>query len=576
MTTQHSEVAGIPLLLGPALDGRCAGGLTFRVGYADETLATSGITHLTEHLALHFSDPTKLHSNGITGANTTTFHVSGTLEEVVTFLNEVAAALRDLPLDRLETEKSVLRTEAARRGGPADMLHAWRFGARDYGLASYAELGLHRIGREDVAAWAARWFTRDNAVLWLAADGVPDGLDLALPAGRRHPAPAVEPWLAPGPTHYLGRDGVVAASALIERSTAGRVFVSVLEQALYRELRQVGGYSYSPTASYEPLDRSSAVVYAFADSLPEKQDAVVGGFVDVLAGLRLGPIADDDIVAAVNRLRTMLDHPDVATLRLPADAVDLLLGHDNLTDERARAELDAVDAAAVRAVAEEVHASSLLQVPRRAIDWAGYVEAPDYNDIAVTGTSYRFIEEPEAQVTADATGVSVGTPAGSTGVLWSDAVALTTYPDGARTAIGSDGYQVHVEPNLLAGDTTALVAAIDAGVGSRPEIVVPLPARDPERIPAVSEPPAAEPKKRTEEATGPRWAQIAATVCGALALGSLVFFLWGLIQHFTDDGAASEELTRVLGRGLRALLLGGLSVWFHRIGQGRKPATAPA
>ncbi|WGX96785.1 hypothetical protein [Nocardioides sp. L-11A] len=571
MIGPHADVAGIPLLLAPPVDGRWAGGLTFRVGHADETLATSGITHLTEHLALHFSDPTKLHSNGMTGPSLTTFHASGTPDEVVTFLNRVAGALRDLPLDRLDTEKSVLRTEAARRGGPADQLHTWRFGAKDYGLASYAELGLHRIGRDDLTDWAARWFTRDNAVLWLAAEDVPDGLDLALPAGERRPSPPVEPVLAPGPAYYFGPDGVVAASALVERSTVGRVFTSVLEQALYRELRQVGGYSYSPTASYEPLDRSTAVVYAFADSLPEKQDAVVGGVVDVLAALRLGPITEDDLAAAVNRTRTMLDHPDLATLRLPAQAADLLLGHDALSDEQLRAELDAVDADSLRAVAREVHASSLVQVPRRAIDWAGYAIAPEHNDVEVGGAVYCYVAEPSARINVDATGVSVSSPSGSSGVRWADAVAVACYPDGARTTIGADGFQVHVEPNLLSGDTAALVAAIDSAVGATPR-VIPMPARDPERIPPIPEPPtAASTKRQRHEATGPRWAQIAATVCGALALGSLVFFIWGLIQHFADSGAGAEDLTQVLGRGLRALLLGGLSVWFHRIGQGRRP-----
>jgi predicted Zn-dependent peptidase len=578
MTNQTAEIDGIPVLLGPPVDGRYAGGLSFRVGHADETLSTSGITHLTEHLALHFSDPTKLHSNGITGPNITTFHASGTLDEVVAFLNQVAAALRELPLDRLETEKSVLRTEAARRGGPADMLHSWRFGARDYGLASYAELGLHRIGRDDVTDWVSRWFTRDNAALWLAADDVPPGLDLSLPAGQRHPSPPVDPWLPPGPAHYLGQDGVVAASALVQRSTAARIFTSVLEQALYRELRQVGGYSYSPTATYEPIDRSTAVIYAFADSLPEKQDAVVGGFVDVLAGLRLGPIAEDDIAAAVNQSRTMLEHPDGATLRLPSDAVNLLHGHERLSDEQLLAELEEVDADAVRAVAQEVHESSLLQVPRRAIDWAGYTIAPELNDLSVAGTSHPYVTEPDTRISVDDTGISIGSPSGSTAVLWSDAVAVTRYPDGARTVIGSDGFQVHVEPNLLAGDTARLVATIDAAAGDRPDIVVPMPARDPDRVPDVPEPPAVVPDRKAgrREPTGPRWAQIAATVCGALALGSLVFFLWGLIQHVTDSGAGSDELSRVLGRGLRAVLLGALSIWFHRIGQGRKPGNHPA
>lgn len=488
------EVDGIPVLLGPSVDGRSAGGLVFRVGHADESLTTAGITHLVEHLALHFSDPTKLHSNGRTGPTLTHFHSSGTREEVVGFLSQVAAALRDLPLGRLATEKGVLRTEAQRRGGSADQLHAWRYGARDYGLASYPEHGLHRIGPEDVTAWARRWFTRDNAVLWLATDTVPEGLDLRLPSGTRMPTPPVRPWLPEAPAHYLGPDGAVAASALVGRSTAASVFASVLEQALYRELRSVGGYSYAPSASYDPLDHATATIYAFADALPENQDAVVGGLVDVLAHLRVGEIDPAEVAAAVENRRTMLRHPDAPTLRLPSDASDVLLGHASSSTEALLAELDAIDAAALRVVAEEVHGSLLLQVPRRPVDWAGYVAAPGHNEVASTGAPHPFIAHPEASLRLDHDAISVVSPEGTTGVRWQDAVAVQAYPDGARTIVGSDGFQVHVEPVLVAGGA-GLVAAIDGRAD--PALVIPMPARHPDHLPSPPVPPTEERSKRS-------------------------------------------------------------------------------
>ena len=46
---RETEVDGVPTLLAPR-NGPLAAGLTFRVGQADETLATAGITHLLEHL----------------------------------------------------------------------------------------------------------------------------------------------------------------------------------------------------------------------------------------------------------------------------------------------------------------------------------------------------------------------------------------------------------------------------------------------------------------------------------------------------------------------------------------------
>lgn len=51
-TTRRIEVDGIPVLLAPSA-GQMRAGLMFRVGRADETLATNGVTHLVEDLAPH-------------------------------------------------------------------------------------------------------------------------------------------------------------------------------------------------------------------------------------------------------------------------------------------------------------------------------------------------------------------------------------------------------------------------------------------------------------------------------------------------------------------------------------------
>lgn len=109
---REAEVDGIRTVLA-AGSGPVTAGLFFRVGVADETLATTGITHLVEHLALHRHGLSDLHYNGATSATYTLFHVTGTPAEVTTYLNGVCAALRDLPLERLETEREILRTESA-------------------------------------------------------------------------------------------------------------------------------------------------------------------------------------------------------------------------------------------------------------------------------------------------------------------------------------------------------------------------------------------------------------------------------------------------------------------------------
>ena len=89
----HTTTQGIPTLYAPR-QGEITAGLFFRVGRADETLATAGITHLVEHLALHRLGLTDLHYNGATANTYTLFHVTGSEEDVVTHLNSVCAALR--------------------------------------------------------------------------------------------------------------------------------------------------------------------------------------------------------------------------------------------------------------------------------------------------------------------------------------------------------------------------------------------------------------------------------------------------------------------------------------------------
>ena len=88
--------------------------LIFRVGWADETLPTLGISHLVEHLALHGL----LYGTSVNGrveADITAFTASGSPAEVSEALGRVARALTALPMERLEAERQVLLTEEQRQ-----------------------------------------------------------------------------------------------------------------------------------------------------------------------------------------------------------------------------------------------------------------------------------------------------------------------------------------------------------------------------------------------------------------------------------------------------------------------------
>ncbi|MFF2197768.1 M16 family metallopeptidase [Streptomyces sp. NPDC058157] len=532
----HTTVAGIRTVLAPG-SGPLTAGLLFRVGRADETLATSGVTHLVEHLALHHHGLSDLHYNGATAATYTHFHVTGTPADVVEYLNGVCAALRDLPLDRLETEKEILRTEAAGRAqGPAHDMPLWRYGSRGYGLTSYAETGLHRLTADDVRDWARTRFTAENAVLWLTGDTVPEGLDLTLPTGTWHPTPQPTSALPATPAYFQGPDGGTVLTSVIPRSTAGSLFAEVLGKELFRELRQKGGYSYTAAADYSPRDTDWATVTAYADALPKKQDAMIGAFVDVFAKLRAGRIEQADLAAVRASALSRFDLPEPAVAKLPSEAMNLLLRHPSLSDAESRAEIEAVTVADLQRVAREVWANALMQAPGRGVDWAGLTEAPTRSADLITGRRYSAVGDPRTSLLVAGEGISLVRPGGHLTVRYAECSLMQVYPDGARHLIGHDGFSIAVEPTLF-GITAAELAPLDAGVP--PTAVVRMPPRDPSRIPQPRPTEAAAPKgpvPRKAWLTAMLWLLgIPALLSGAFAAIAVLASLSELDAQTSDD-----------------------------------------
>ncbi len=569
-----TTVDGVPTVFAPR-EGPVTGGLVFRVGRADETLATAGITHLVEHLALYRHNLSEVHHNGQTGQVWTVFHATGTVDEVVAHLNSVCESLRDLPLGRLEVEKEILRTEAAgRRGGQFTAMNLWRYGAQGYGLSGYDELGVWRLAADEVEEWARTRFTQDNAVLFLTTGEVPSGLDLRLPRGERTAVPEPSDALVGTPAFFAGHDGGVVLDTVVERSTAATVFTEVARRAIFDDLRQKGGFSYTADADYTPRDGSTATITLYADALPQKQDAVVGAFVDTFARLRRGRITAEEVDAARAVLRKALDVPEVGATMLPAVAVSLLLGGRILAPEEHLAELDAVTVEDVRTVASEVWAGALVQVPSGRLDWAGAVAAPMWSDGAVSGESFEHLENPEVSLIVGDDGISLVTPGGPSTVRFEECVAMVTRPDGARYLTGADGFRVAVEPKLYAGLTPEVVATrIDARLPR--ELVVPLPPREPDQIP-----------RPPERERPPRAARLLAPVRRLLQpLGDAVYakvgrWSWLLFAAGWYLGVRAASVLRRIQRGesddtaivviLGALALGLLGTWLYVVVRSRR------
>ena len=480
MITQF-DVDGVPALFTPAT-GPMRAGLAFRVGFADEPLPKRGITHLLEHLALYSAGVADYHYNGATGVENTFFHLQGTESDIVAFLNGVCASLLEPPLHRLAVEKEILRTEASsRRNGVNERMPMWRYGARDYGLVSFPEWGLTGITADDLSAWVARYFVRQNCVLWIAGSAMPEGLKLTLPEGARQPAPAPSSALPATPAYFAGSSGAVLWDSVVRRETAAGIFAGVLERVMFRSLRQEGGLSYTVQTDYEPRDDGNAVITAVADALPDKQGAVLGGFIDVLATMRFGRIDQADVTTVVNQRATALEQAEEQGGRLPGQAFNLLAGRPVQSLEEALAETRAVTRADVVRVAAAAYADGLLMTPEGSgADWAGYVAAPTASERAVAGQPYPSLEDPRTRLILGEEGISIADDEEVATVRFDGCATVLAWPDGARQFIGADGISVRAEPTLYHG-LGAAIPWLDARVPYH--LRCEMPARDADRIP---------------------------------------------------------------------------------------------
>ncbi len=149
----------------------------FRVGLADETLATSGLTALVVALALRAVERPGLDITASVGPVVTHVRVSGSAERVRTTLRDLTQALASLPVQHREAETRALDERQTASVG----VLAWRYGFQSYGLGPGQQVGRHGATDSDLRSWSAERFALSNAVAWYAGDEEPD-LDLALRA----------------------------------------------------------------------------------------------------------------------------------------------------------------------------------------------------------------------------------------------------------------------------------------------------------------------------------------------------------------------------------------------------------
>ncbi len=463
----RSQVAGIPVFFHQAQLPYCVG-LIFRVGKADETLPTSGITHVVEHLALTGLEGVTYDFNGGIGPALTAFTASGTADEAQDFLRRVATSLTKMPFQRLEAELEILRTEGESRvPAPPDALLSIRYGARSYGLMGADEFGLNKVGPEQVADWVERWFCARNAAIWISGPRQFEP-ELSLPSGARVLPPATDALPLRLPAWVAIGQGVVGASFRLQRTPAAGVLSGIVEMRAMRQFRHALAIAYQVNVSYLPLDAETAEMTVWADCLPRnavKLHESLRRLLDELA--EQGPtIAELDADREV-RSRWWGSTEQVCSL-LDAHASDELVGLPWMPSERLYQMMDQVSphdvSAALRdalptaihmvpddveLAADTLHPLELISAPveGRRLWPAGAADVP-------VGTHLRVGDQGVSLVLPESKAVTVA---------FEDCAALLRSPDGRRVLIGVDYATVDVDPREWAG-ASSVTSLIDAGV----------------------------------------------------------------------------------------------------------------
>ncbi|MFI2364922.1 insulinase family protein [Promicromonospora sp. NPDC019610] len=457
--------------------GRTTAGLVFRVGLADETLATSGITALVVALALRSVERPGLDVSASVGSVVTHVRVGGTAERVRTTLRDLTRALADLPVQHRESETRVLDERETEATG----VLAWRYGFRSYGLGPGQQVGLHRTTAADLRAWAADRFAASNAVAWYSGEEEPD-LDLALPAGPAAATPFPPP-VVPDPVIALPAEAPAGGPRVVWEIVAPdvpalQVLAEVARRALFQRLRQDQGWTYDVSAVTGMLDGRQATLQIAAGLRPETAAEATGEFLDTLGRLRHF-VADDDVAAARAHLLMAFDEPHQDAMWLIDDAVLTLLGKPVPSPGERRAALAAVTAADVVSLARGSWESGLLVAPAGS-GWAGTTVAQRGTGEPVTGRAFERLDV-DATIVVGEEGATLRDGRTRTTVRFDETAALLAHPDGGRLLVALDGARIPFEPTLHDDlDARAVAELVDRHVPE--ELVVPVPrAAAPER-----------------------------------------------------------------------------------------------
>jgi zinc protease len=470
-SVERTDVDGIPVFWAPA-PGAFRAALLFRVGVADETPATRGITHLVEHLAMFGSESSAYESNGFVDLQRSVFYGSGDRDDVLGWLRRCAAALADLPLGRLATERRILRTEEAGGGGggvQARLLDL-RFGGNGYGLSNFREVGLRWLAEDDVAEWARSRFNRGNAAVWMTGEP-PDSLEFALPDGSRNPPPALDPLPMKAERVFLADGtGGLAVSGLGKRSTPLHSSLTVAHERLYRRLRLDLGLVYDPWSNYEPLGVDFVHVLMGAECPDDRAERVAGEVWRVVEEIADKGLTAEEIAEHRKRSARMYAEPDGVLSELDHAASQTLLGGEPIDTDEVLRELEELTPADTAAAVAEAFEHAFYLVPGGIEQVEGFARYEPVRPDPVDGTAYTYDTDfvPAGfELRVGDSGLTLIRPDDKPlTLLWEELVLGETAPAGALMLMARDGSWVELPFATMESDEAreAVVKRLPDGI----------------------------------------------------------------------------------------------------------------
>jgi hypothetical protein len=457
-----TEVDGVATVWAD-VPGPLRAGLMFRTGRADETLITSGHTHLIEHMTLTAMNASMQTSNGFVGGINTGFVTIGTPQDVAAFFQGICNSLRTLPANRLEAEKQILLAESAsRRYDIRTSLLTNRYGSTGYGLIGMNELGVRGATIQQLEQRRASSFISENAVLWLSGPP-PADLKLDLPSGNKQPLPTLTAFDKDFPTWVTDEAcGGIAASATVPRVAASSLFLTIAQKRLQDHLRTQQAVSYSPMVFYEPLDAKTAHVILFADSDQNHRSELTKGFGEIYEKLAEFSEAELDTAKKQYLEYTIgaLAPPvaDRAFFEVQRAALDWLMGHNFESMEQILAEAQQVTLADMAEFVHNLQHTTMFALPAniKLHSWMGK-QKPFSIVPAVNGKEALNMDAPvnSQRLIYGKDGVSIKWSTGSSiTVRYAELAAVLRFDDGGLSLISSNAASMNIEPTLWRNGAT--------------------------------------------------------------------------------------------------------------------------